>query len=394
MIEKHLYKRSVVKNGKKITVWYYWFWHEGKQVRRSCGQRGKPCTTKKDAMAFLMTLDDADLIPSTKILVRSCDGMFDHNSEYMRRLAAKGRIIHEHTRRLKAKTLTRIIEQFGDRDLREIIPVEVDRWVLSLDLSNSSRNNIVEVFGEVFHNAYYLGLIDSVPVLDKYARIDTKSKGILTMQEIRTLFPNTVDEIIDVWSVNSTDRYETFQTAVMILVLLTTGMRSGEVRALQYHQRIRPDVFLLNAMIDSNDERVDHLKMGKNNDKKWRVAIMPEFTVRMLDALEAFPERLGKTTDYIFEHNGDFVPKLRMGYKFKRVLDHVGIDAKARNISVHSTRFTYNSIMRREIAGDDLRLMLGHSRQTMTDYYDKSTVLDNLPALLTNKNSIENVWSL
>lgn len=394
MIEKHLYKRSVVKNGKKITVWYYWFWHEGKQVRRSCGQRGKPCTTKKDALAFLLTLDDADLIPDKKVLLSSCAGMFAPDSEYLRRQKAKGKSIQEHTRNLKDKTLKRIIEKFGDRDIRDIKPIEVDRWVLSLDLSNSSRNNIVEVFLEVYRNMYYLGLIDAVPALDKYARIDTKSKGILSMQEIRALFPNTVDEIIDVWSVNSTDRYETFQTAVMILVLLTTGMRSGEVRALQYHQRIRPDVFLLNAMIDSDEKRVDHLKMGKNSDKKWRVAIMPEFTVRMLDALDTFPERANKQTDYVFEHKGDFVPKLRMAYKFKRVLNHIGIDAKARNISVHSTRFTYNSIMRREISGDDLRLMVGHSRPTMTDYYDKSTALDNLPSLLQNKDSIENVWSL
>lgn len=394
MIEKHLYKRTVTRNGKKMVVWYYWFWHNGKQVRRSCGQHGKPCTTKREAQAYIAALADEDLIPSKKIRLNVCQGMFDLNSEYIRRMEAKGKRIQEHTRMIKVNTLAKILEEFGDRVAADVRPVEIDRWLLSMKLSNSSRNGMVAVFKELFQNLYYLGLLDYVPILDQYARVDTKSKGILSMQEIRTLFPNTVDEIIDVWSVNSTDKYETFQTAVMILVLLTTGMRSGEVRALQHHQRIRPDVFLLNAMIDSDEKRVDHLKMGKNSDKKWRVAIMPEFTVRMLDALETFPERANKQTDYIFEHKGDFVPKLRMAYKFKRVLNHIGIDAKARNISVHSTRFTYNSIMRREISGDDLRLMIGHSRPTMTDYYDKSTVLENLPSLLNNKDSIENVWSL
>lgn len=394
MIEKHLYKRTVTRNGKKMVVWYYWFWHNGKQVRRSCGQHGKPCTTKREAQAYIAALTDEDLIPSKKARLNVCQGMFDLNSEYMRRMEAKGKRIQEHTRMIKVNTLAKILDEFGDREAADIRPVEVDRWLLSMKLSNSSRNGIIAVFREIFQHLYYLGLLDYVPTLDQYARVDTKSKGILTMAEIRALFPDDVDRIIDVWSVRSKDRYDTFQTAVMILVLITTGMRSGEVRALRYHQRIKPDVFLLDGMLDSSDKRVNHLKTGTNNNRRWRVAIMPSFTVRMLDALEQFPERQEKQTDYIFEMRGNFVPKLRMSYKFRRVLENMGINVRDRNISVHSTRFTYNSIMRREISGDDLRLMIGHTRPSMTDYYDKSTVMDNLPALLENKGTINAVWEL
>jgi hypothetical protein len=41
MIVKHLYQRTIKKNGKQVKVWYYWYWLDGKQIRKSCG------TTKK-----------------------------------------------------------------------------------------------------------------------------------------------------------------------------------------------------------------------------------------------------------------------------------------------------------------------------------------------------------
>ena len=56
---RHLYQRSIISKGKKIKAWYYWFYDEnGKQVRKSCGQNGKPCTVKREAQAFIESLPD------------------------------------------------------------------------------------------------------------------------------------------------------------------------------------------------------------------------------------------------------------------------------------------------------------------------------------------------
>jgi integrase len=381
------------KNGKKITCWYYWYWKDGKQVRKTCGTRGKPCTTKKEAMAFIASLDKLE-DSSTITLREACQGMFEVDSEYLRRLKIKGREIMRQTRESKRGHLNHILSVFGDRAVSSLRPADYDRWLVSLDISNSTRNNKAAVLVEMYQDMYYRGIIDNIPVIERYANNDIREKGILSLSEIRMLYPANIEELIDVWKVGFDRDYDTIQWAVMVLVLLTTGMRSGEVRALQYHQRIRPDAFLLNAMINTDNERVDHLKKGTKKDKKWRIAILPERTVMMLNYLESLPERSEKQTEYIFEYQGHSVTTWQLLGKFRKVLKKNGIDVRERNISVHSTRFTYNSIMRREIGESDLRLMIGHASQAMTEYYDKSSIMDNLPHLLDNKDSIDSVWSL
>lgn len=392
-VERHLYRRTVEKNGKKVTCWYYWYWKDGKQVRKTCGTRGKPCTTKKEALAYIASLDDVEVNESVTLRV-ACEGMFDENSEYLRRLRIKGREIMRQTRVSKKGHLNHILTEFGDRTVNSLRPADYDKWLVSLDVSNSTRNNKAAVLVEMYQDMYYRGIIDNIPVIERYVSNDIKEKGILTLTEIRDLYPDNISDLISIWKMGMDSDYETIQLAVIFLVLLTTGMRSGEVRALQYHQRIRQDAFLLNAMINTDNERVDHLKKGTKNDKKWRIAILPEKTVIMLDYLESLPERSSKQTDYIFEKNGKPMTTYQILKRFRQVLDKNGIDVKKRNISVHSTRFTYNSIMRREIDEGDLRLMIGHASQVMTEYYDKSTVLDKLPYLLENKSSIDTVWSL
>ena len=70
-----------------------------------------------------------------------------------------------------------------------------------------------------------------------------------------------------------------------------------------------------------------------------------------------------------------------------------GIDCKARNITIHSLRFTYNSLMKGEISGEDLRLMVGHTTEAMTEYYDKTKAIEHLDELLLNKETLNSVFN-
>ena len=47
--------------------------------------------------------------------------------------------------------------------------------------------------------------------------------------------------------------------------------------------------------------------------------------------------------------------------------------------------------MKGEISGYDLRLMVGHTSEVMTEYYDKSKALEHLDTLLLNKSTLNNV---
>lgn len=77
---------------------------------------------------------------------------------------------------------------------------------------------------------------------------------------------------------------------------------------------------------------------------------------------------------------------------FKIVLERNGINCKERNITIHSLRFTYNSLIKGEISGEDLRLMIGHTSEVMTEYYDRTQALDHLDNLLLNKGKLNNVF--
>ena len=141
-------------------------------------------------------------------------------------------------------------------------------------------------------------------------------------------------------------------------------------------------------MIDSNDERVNRLKKWTDDNKKWRVTVLPDRTVKMIDLL-----RLDKSdNDYVFIYENKPLSTDFLLSHFKCVLNNNNIDCEARNITIHSCRFTYNSLVRGEISGEDLRLMIGHTSEKMTEYYDKSKAVEHLDSLLLNKGSLNSVF--
>ena len=212
----------------------------------------------------------------------------------------------------------------------------------------------------------------------------------MTLTEITKLFPEEYDKLIETWRIRATEREnDVYSFAAAIYTLLTTGMRSSEIRALQWNQFIRPDAILINAMIDSNDNRVNRLKKWSEDNKKWRVTVLPDRTVRMIELL-----RLDKAAeDYVFMYMDKPLTTWFLLDHFKYVMKKNGINCKERNITIHSLRFTYNSLMKGEISGEDLRLMVGHTTEAMTEYYDKSKALEHLDTLLLNKGTLNNVFN-
>ncbi len=393
MVVRHLFQRTIKKNGKTIKAWYYWFYDEnGKQVRKSCGQNGKPCLIKRDAESFIASLKDEEILPTTKKLItfnNYCKGFYDPDSRFLKKQAARGFKYQNNSLYQKQLYLSKFLLAFGDRKITDIRAGQIENWLIDMDCSNSVKNNILAVFDEIESELYSDGLIE-FEIHVKHFKRNTKDKGILTIAEINKLFPSDYESLINIWRIRPTEReQDVYSFAAAIYTILSTGMRSSEIRALQWNQFIRPDAILINAMIDSNAERVNRLKKWSDDNKKWRVTVLPDKTVKMIDLF-----RLDKNdNDYVFVYMDKPISTSFLLDHFKLVLNKSGIDCRARNITIHSLRFTYNSLMRNEISGDDLRLMIGHTDERMTEYYDKSKAIEHLDELLKNKKSLNDVFN-
>lgn len=389
-MKKHLYQRTITKNGKKIKAWYYWFYDEnGKQVRKSCGQNGKPCILKREAEAFITSLDEVEVKKSNLTFADYCNGFYDDNSRFLKKQAARGYKYQTNSIYQKRLYLTKFLAEFGNVLVKEIKAGMIENWLIDMECSNSVKNNILAVIDEIESELYSDGLIE-YEIHVKHFKRNTVEKGILSISEITKLFPSDYDSLINIWRVRVTEReQDIYSFATAIYTILSTGMRSSEIRALQWNQFIRPDAILINAMIDSNDERVNRLKKWTDTNKKWRVTVLPDKTVKMIELL-----RLDKSdNDYVFVYMDKPLTTCFLLDHFKCVLKNNDIDCEARNITIHSLRFTYNSLMRNEISGDDLRLMVGHTTEQMTEYYDKSKAIEHLDDLLLNKGSLNSVFN-
>lgn len=392
---KHLYQRTITRKGKKIKAWYYWYYDSnGKQVRKSCGTEGKPCLIKREAEAFIASLKDEDLLEKEKKITfnQFCKDFYEPGSRFLIKQHNRGydykpNTIYQRKHYLEAYFLPK----FGRMYVDEVNGFDFDNWLLELPLSASVRNHIQMMIEEIEKELYSYHLIDTLPLLERYRRNDTKEKGILTYQEILDLFPDDYNKLVEIWRIQGhreTDEYN-YMFAVMIFLIISTGMRSCEIRALQWNQFIQQDAILINSMIDGNEERVSILKKGNQQDKKWRVVVLPAKTVRYIETLKAMKENV---SGFVFTRKGEPIDTSYLLSHFKRVLQNNGINPKERNIGIHSLRFTYNTIMRPEIDNKDLRLMVGHVKESMTDYYDKSKALDHLPDLLKNKDILDSLW--
>ncbi|MCQ2577572.1 MAG: tyrosine-type recombinase/integrase [Treponema sp.] len=393
MIVKHLYQRTIIHSGKQVKAWYFWYYDEDKkQIRKSCGSNGKPCLTKKQAEIFLANINDNDLIPTKDSVTFNdfCRGMFDLNSKYLLKCKNKGRIITEKTRKMKEHNLKMILEKFGNLPVDKVSSTDFDNWLLEFDRSNSWRNSFLETANDVYKELYAYHLIDRLPVFERFKVPIKSTKGILYPTEITSLFPHDEKALCSIWNKDNGDpEFYTYMFATMFFLLLTTGMRSGEIQALQSNQFLAPDTIILNAMI-SDGERVDHLKKGTEDNKKWRVVILPDRAVQMLEHLKTIQV---KCSDYVFEYHGKPVSGNYLNKRFKYCLNNQGINTDERNLSIHSLRFTNDTMSLKEISKKDLKLMLGHTQERMEDYYDRSTALDHLPELMANKDKINSLWT-
>ena len=85
--------------------------------------------------------------------------------------------------------------------------------------------------------------------------------------------------------------------------------------------------------------------------------------------------------DYVFTRYGKPIRKWLAEQWFRDILGKSGIEIGNRVLTPHSLRYTYITRMRRNVAGETVQKIAGHSSINMTDYYTRADIPEMVAAV-------------
>jgi integrase len=147
-----------------------------------------------------------------------------------------------------------IIPLFGDYDIRELRGAEIDRTILDMErytarngskakialspLSKGTKSKLLYSIKLMYDRWIYLGLVRENPTasITKYSKEPERKRTALPRDALEQLFPTTHGALVQVWG--------SAMWAACMLILLDTGARPGEARALTWGDFYADDRFV------------------------------------------------------------------------------------------------------------------------------------------------------
>jgi integrase len=285
---------------------------------------------------------------SSRLFKNFAAGFFDDNSAYIKYKAATGENLTPSTIMAYKRLLNnQIMPYFEKMEISKITVDTVKNWIVWLTdkWSAKTSNNAQTVFNIIMKSAKEKRLIKEVPSADlSFRKVKRKNRDLLTIEELNLIYHS------DLWN------WECARRAFLICAI--TGMRIGEVTGLQ--------------TIDVENDRLNvrhtlHPTFGLGNTKTKTCRYVP------IPPLMQLKEKCGAIWAFEKPTSKDPINEKYVYKRFVIVLDSLGIDHKARGITIHSLRNLFISYMRGSSFGEtiDLKIkaVVGHSDNTQTDWY-------------------------
>jgi integrase len=347
--------------GRKLasgkTVFYYQCYDEkGKRLwAKSTG-----LNKKTEATAYCMKLyRDGLLIPLPKVPTfgEYAEGWFD--IETCRFL--KWRQLHDPLSQgsidiHRNNLTTHLKEFFASYKLDEIDTEVLEDWFLDMtkkELKPSSINLAYRTLRLMLGEAVHRKLIKANPTYEvKELKIEETDRKILTLDEIRKLFPVQWNTVWDSWTAYKANR-----------IAACTGMRIGELRGLR-GEYIFDDYILVAG------QYTRHGYTPNTKTKTSRNIPINPAVKRELDELIAV-----NGDGYIFSDDGGVTPVRSevIERQLNKALERIGIDdatRKKRNLTFHAWRHFFNTFLRMaNIADSKVQSVTGHKTLKMTEHY-------------------------
>lgn len=376
----HLFKKSVQSKGKTVHKWYY-YWNDpftGVMRQKVC----KGCKTQAEAYTFVSALPP--LFIEEKITISSIGKwMYIPGSSHLERMEKLGKQYTLETLKCKRGLLDIFLAKFGDLELKDLtIPMVID-FLTEDPHSGSWKNNFLTVVGEVYAEAPFMGLpYIPAPQFPKFRRNSIK-KDVFTTDELNILFDESLWINLSSTKYANHPQFDEGHKAIylMFLCCIKCGLRIGEAIGARVNQFLFDQgMFVVDGFYRHNQLlRTNYNKCGSEEDKKIRVAPLPEDFSLIIQKYIAENHLSGD--DFVFQRYNKPIRKWLAEEWFRRAVASSGIKTKNRVLTPHSLRYTYITRMRRDVAGETVQKIAGHTSLTMTDHYTRAAIPEMVEAV-------------
>jgi integrase len=285
----------------------------------------------------------------------------------------------------------RIMPFFKGMAVEEITDKTVSDFALILKYDGTTKNDIVRLVCHIIDEAVLDGIRTHGVKVMRFPKTRS-SQTAISGDTIRLLWPDDLNDLYAVWN-NPTmrDRNAPWAYAAMGALMLSAGLRSGEVRALAPENiELQEDfgvVYVERAF--GHKLEIKGVKGEVTPGQKSRVAIIPEKTVRIL----RYYISLTNYSDFLFLEAGSPIDKDRINQRFRRVLTENSITER---VTPHTLRFTFKSrtrVLVDEITGE---LLMGHSSKEMSEWYDRPVLKERAQQFIEQgvHNKMQLLWKV
>ena len=373
---------------KREKYYYYKLPHE--KTYHSTGK-----TSKAEAREYVIDFLNNSGASATKDTLRKFakDFYIFDKCFHVQRLLKEGKIIgrnHCRNRRLLLEKYVFSDGLIADKELSRIRRgdlLDYRERLESKGISKSTINGIMGTLKTVFSEAEFREQINRNPLLGiGNLKYQPKEIGIFTEEELLKIFPK---EGLGPW-VSLVD-YTCF------LLTALTGMRRGEVLALQWF-----DIDFQKRFLTIRRAWKSRIEIGLPKWEKKRIVPLPLIVIEKLKELREriINEKL-KNSQYDFLNN--LPDRLVFSYsdggrlgdtwwrkRFKRAMENIGINYEERNLTPHSLRHTLNSILKSKGYNPEMiRASLGWADEKIQDNYTHWKP----EHLIEQSKIIENIWN-
>ena len=376
----HIFKKSVQSKGKTVHKWYC-YWNDpltGVMHQKVC----KGCKTQAEAYAFVSALPP--LFVEERITISTIGKwMYIPGSSHLERMEKLGKQYTLETLKCKRGLLDIFLAKFGDLELKDLtIPMVID-FLTEDPHSGSWKNNFLTVVGEVYAEAPFMGLpYIPAPQFPKFRRNSIK-KDVFTTDELNILFDESLWIYLSSTKYANHPQFDEGHKAIylMFLCCIKCGLRIGEAIGARVNQFLFDQgMFVVDGFYRHNQLlRTNYNKCGSEEDKKIRVASLPEDFSLIIQKYIAENHLSGD--DFVFQRYNKPIRKWLAEEWFRRAVASSGIKTKNRVLTPHSLRYTYITRMRRDVAGETVQKIAGHTSLAMTDHYTRAAIPEMVEAV-------------